>query len=71
MGGIKPNIVKDIVSAARRIIDETDIAVLFVEQHLYFVKQADRYYAMQHGVKVINGPKSELSKAVIEWFLRV
>ena len=69
--GIQPNIVQDIESAVRRIIDETGIAVLLVEQHLHFVKQADRYYAMQRGGIVANGPTSELSKAVIEKFLSV
>ena len=44
---------------------------LLVEQHLHFVRQADRYYAMQRGGIVANGPTSELSKAVVEKFLSV
>ncbi|HGY5535170.1 MAG TPA: urea ABC transporter ATP-binding subunit UrtE, partial [Prochlorococcus sp.] len=47
--GIQPNIVQDIERAVRRIIAETGIGVLLVEQHLHFVRQADRYYAMQRG----------------------
>ena len=47
------------------------VGVLFVEQHLHFVRQADRYYAMQRGGIVANGPTSELSKAVVEKFLSV
>ena len=69
--GIQPNIVQDIESAVRRIISETGIGVLLVEQHLHFVRQADRYYAMQRGGIVANGPTSELSKAVVEKFLSV
>ena len=69
--GIQPNIVQDIESAIRRIINETGIAVLLVEQHLHFVKQADRYYAMQRGGIVANGSTNELSKAVVEKFLSV
>ncbi|MEJ6826787.1 MAG: urea ABC transporter ATP-binding subunit UrtE, partial [Synechococcus sp. ArSW.bin.68] len=47
--GIQPNIVQDIEAAVQRIIAEKGIGVLLVEQHLHFVRQADRYYAMQRG----------------------
>ena len=69
--GIQPNIVQDIETAVKRIIRETGVGVLLVEQHLHFVRQADRYYAMQRGGIVANGPTSELSKAVVEKFLSV
>ena len=69
--GIQPNIVQDIESAVKRIISETGVGVLLVEQHLHFVRQADRYYAMQRGGIVANGPTSELSKVVVEKFLSV
>lgn len=69
--GIQPNIVQDIELAVKRIISETGVGVLLVEQHLHFVRQADRYYAMQRGGIVANGPTSELSKAVVEKFLSV
>ena len=69
--GIQPNIVQDIESAVKRIISETGVGVLLVEQHLHFVRQADRYYAMQRGGIVANGPTNELSKSVVEKFLSV
>ncbi len=69
--GIQPNIVKDIESAVRRIINERGIGVLLVEQHLHFVRQADKYYAMQRGGIVASGPTKDLSKSVIENFLNV
>ena len=69
--GIQPNIVQDIESAVKRIISETGVGVLLVEQHLHFVRQADRYYAMQRGGIVANGSTSELSKSVVEKFLSV
>ena len=53
------------------IFSETGVGVLLVEQYLHFVRQADRYYAMQRGGIVANGPTSELSKAVVEKFLSV
>ena len=61
----------DIESAVKRIIAETGIGVLLVEQHLHFVRQADRYYAMQRGGIVASGPTSDLSQAVVDQFLSV
>lgn len=69
--GIQPSIILDIESAVRRIVATTGISVLLVEQHLHFVRQADRYYAMQKGGIVASGPTSELSNDVIQRFLAV
>ena len=69
--GIQPNIVQDIESAVRRIIEEKGIGVLLVEQHLHFVRQADRYYAMQRGGIVATGQTKDLSQTVIDTFLSV
>ena len=69
--GIQPNIVLDIESAVRQIISQAGISVLLVEQHLHFVRQADRYYAMQRGGIVASGPTQELSQAVVDRFLSV
>ncbi len=69
--GIQPNIVQDIESAVKAIISERGIGVLLVEQHLHFVRQADRYYAMQRGGIVASGTTSDLSKDVIDRFLSV
>ncbi len=69
--GIQPNIVQDIEAAVQRIIAEKGIGVLLVEQHLHFVRQADRYYAMQRGGIVASGSTSELSQQVVDRFLSV
>ena len=69
--GIQPNIVIDIENAINTIIKETSISVLLVEQHLHFVKQANRYYAMQRGGIVASGSTSELSQDVVDRFLSV
>lgn len=69
--GIQPSIVLEIEAAVRRIIESTGISILLVEQHLHFVRQADRYYAMQRGGIVSSGPTSELSNEVIQRFLAV
>ena len=69
--GIQPNIVLDIENAINQIIKDTGIGVLLVEQHLHFVRQANRYYAMQRGGIVASGNTSELSQSVIDNFLSV
>jgi urea transport system ATP-binding protein len=69
--GIQPSIILDIEAAVKRIVVTTGISVLLVEQHLHFVRQADRYYAMQKGGIVASGPTSELSNEVIQRFLAV
>ena len=69
--GIQPSIILDIERAVKRIIEETGISVLLVEQHLHFVKQSSFYYAMQRGGIVSSGPTSKLSEQVIQEFLTV
>jgi urea transport system ATP-binding protein len=69
--GIQPSIILEIEAAVKRIIRESGLSVLLVEQHLHFVRQADWYYAMQRGGIVATGQTSELSQAVIDQFLSV
>ncbi|MEO1211865.1 MAG: urea ABC transporter ATP-binding subunit UrtE [Cyanobacteria bacterium J06638_20] len=69
--GIQPSIILDIEAAVKKIIRTTGVSVLLVEQHLHFVRQADRYYAMQKGGIVASGSTHELSNEVIQQFLAV
>ncbi|NEO31705.1 MAG: urea ABC transporter ATP-binding subunit UrtE [Symploca sp. SIO3C6] len=69
--GIQPSIIWEIEAAVRQIIETTGVAVLLVEQHLHFVRQADRYYAMQKGGIVASGVTGELTQDVIQRFLAV
>ena len=69
--GIQPSIILEIEAAVKRIIATRGISVLLVEQHLHFVRQADKYYAMQKGGIVASGKTSELSPRVIQEFLAV
>ncbi|PSF38891.1 urea ABC transporter ATP-binding subunit UrtE [Aphanothece hegewaldii CCALA 016] len=69
--GIQPSIILEIEAAVRHIVETTGISVLLVEQHLHFVRQADKYYAMQKGGIVASGPTHELSQEVIQKFLAV
>ena len=61
----------EIEAAVKRIIKATGISVLLVEQHLHFVRQADKYYAMQKGGIVASGNTDELSQEIIQQFLAV
>ncbi len=69
--GIQPSIILEIEAAVRSIIESTGISVLLVEQNLHFVRQADKYYAMQKGALVASGSTSQLSQEVIQRFLAV
>lgn len=69
--GIQPSIILEIEAAVKRIIQATGISVLLVEQHLHFVRQADKYYAMQKGGIVASGSTEELSQEIIQQFLAV
>jgi urea transport system ATP-binding protein len=69
--GIQPSIILEIEAAVKKIVKETGISVLLVEQHLHFVRQADWYYAMQKGGIVASGSTDELSKDVVQKFLAV
>jgi len=69
--GIQPSIIQDIEVAVQRIMKETGISVLLVEQHLHFVRQSNYYYAMQRGGIVSCGPTENLSDDVIQEFLTV
>jgi urea transport system ATP-binding protein len=69
--GIQPSIILEIEAAVKKIVQETGISVLLVEQHLHFVRQADWYYAMQKGGIVASGSTDELSKDVVQKFLAV
>ncbi|MEY2643558.1 MAG: hypothetical protein RLZZ611_207 [Cyanobacteriota bacterium] len=69
--GIQPSIILDIERAVQRIMKETGISVLLVEQHLHFVRQASYYYAMQRGGIVASGPIASLSDDIVSEFLTV
>lgn len=69
--GIQPSIILEIEAAVKRIVQNTGMGVLLVEQHLHFVRQADWYYAMQKGGIVASGATSELSNEVVQRFLAV
>ena len=70
--GIQPNIVSEIASIMRRLNKEIGLTVLFVEQKLPFArKMGDRFYIIDRGRRVAEGPMGELGEDLIKRYLTV
>jgi urea ABC transporter ATP-binding protein UrtE len=60
--GIQPNIVQQLQSVVRRIVEETEMGVLLVEQNFEFgIALADRCMIMEKGEITRSGPAGEFS----------
>ena len=59
--GLAPQIVQEIGRLVRRIRDEQDIAVVFIEQNVELaLRLADRGYVLESGRTILTGPSAEL-----------
>jgi len=59
--GLAPVVVERLLPVLRRVADELDTAVLFVEQHVALALDvADRAYVLSHGRLVLEGAASDL-----------
>jgi urea transport system ATP-binding protein len=70
--GIQPNIIQHIGAILQQLVKERGLTVFIVEQYLDFVREhASRFYIMNRGSMVANGPISELHDHVVAAFLSV
>jgi branched-chain amino acid transport system ATP-binding protein len=59
--GLAPRVVEEIGQLVRRIRDEEDIAVVFIEQNVELaLRLADRGYVLESGRTILSGPSTEL-----------
>ena len=61
--GIQPSIIKDIGRTLRRLVDESGMTVLLVEQFYDFAEEiADNYWVMSRGEIVANGKGTDMQQ---------
>ncbi len=70
--GIQPNIVHEIGSIIRRLIDDLKLTVILVEQKLPFARRvADRFVILDRGRLVASGPMTEMGDDLVRQYLTV
>lgn len=70
--GIQPNIIDQIGETLLTIRKTDRISILLVEQYLDFcVEVADRFYVMDRGAIVAEGPIANLSESIVKKYLTV
>lgn len=70
--GIQPNIIDQIGDTLLAIKKEGEISILLVEQYLDFcLAVADRFYIMDRGAMVVDGPISSLNETLVREHLTV
>lgn len=70
--GIQPNIIDQIGETLGKIRKEGKMSILLVEQYLDFCLEiADRFYVMDRGAVVADGPIKDLNETIVKKYLTV
>ena len=70
--GVQPNIVQEIEQVILSLRERGGLSILLVDQFLDFaLRVADRYYIMETGAIVVQGPIAEFDEAAVKGYLAV
>jgi urea transport system ATP-binding protein len=70
--GIQPNIIQQIGQVLRRLVEVKQMTIVLVEQYLDFVREfGHRFYIMNRGRVVMDGPTAHLDEAAVNRHLSV
>jgi urea transport system ATP-binding protein len=70
--GIQPSIIQEIGRTLRKLVDETGMTVLLVEQYYDFAKAlADHYWVMRRGEIVASGAGAEMDERGVREMIAV
>lgn len=70
--GIQPNIIQQIGSVLRKLVETQQMTILIVEQYLEFVREfCQQFYIMNRGEIVAHGETDTLSQSMIQEYLSV
>lgn len=70
--GIQPNIIQQIGSVLRKLVETQQMTILIVEQYLEFVREfCQQFYIMNRGEIVAHGETDALSQSMIQEYLSV
>lgn len=70
--GIQPNIIQQIGSVLRKLVETQQMTILIVEQYLEFVRKfCQQFYIMNRGEIVAHGETDALSQSMIQEYLSV
>ncbi|PTB20669.1 urea ABC transporter ATP-binding subunit UrtE [Trinickia symbiotica] len=70
--GIQPSIIQEIGRTLRRLVDETGMTILLVEQYYDFARAlADRYWVMRRGEIVAGGAGDEMDERGVRELIAV
>ena len=70
--GIQPNIIQQIGQVLKKLVKERNMTIVLVEQYLDFVREfGQRFYIMNRGRVVAQGPTAELNDDLIRRHLSV